>query len=188
KEDLAMEDFIHSSFQELGDFAQGEYLVKKTDKSLILERSSKVLNMKLKITKQIMIKSEKEIEIAYSIENKDSAPLDAIFGVEFNITMPFLNSDRYNYFSNHKSSGRLNTAGSVSGASTFGISDSEKEFGVNFIFQKTPRDIWYFPVETVSQSERAYELNYQCSCIFSRWKIDFKQKEIRDLKINWQML
>jgi alpha-amylase len=188
KEDLAMDDFVHSNFRELGDFAQGEYLVKKGDKSLTLERSSKILNIKLKITKQITIKSEKEIEIVYSIENKNSASLDAIFGVEFNITMPFLNSDRYSYCSNHKILGKLNTAGSMSGISSFGISDSEKAFGVNFAFQETPMDICYFPVETVSQSERAYELNYQCSCILPRWKPDFSQKKSWDLKINWQML
>ena len=32
-------------------------------------------------------------------------------------------------------------------------------------------DIWSFPVSTVSQSEKAYELNYQSSCVVPLFQV-----------------
>lgn len=185
QEDVKMRDFINSSFQELGDFATGTYTVKKITRSLILQRRSKVSNTILKLIKQIQIKSEKEIEILYSIKNEGSRVSDIILGIEFNVTMPYLNSDRYNYFCDGKNIGKLNARGSAPDVSSFGISDSDKELGINLKFQRNPIEIWFFPIETISQSERAYELNYQCSCIFPRWKPVFDKSKSWDLKISW---
>ncbi|MBM3248971.1 MAG: DUF1926 domain-containing protein, partial [Candidatus Omnitrophica bacterium] len=99
---------------------------------------------------------------------------------------PSLNSERYNYYCDNKILSGLNIPGSVSDVSSFGISDKGKELGFEFNFKKQAKDVWYFPVETVSQSERAYELNYQCSCIFVRWKITPSEPRSWDLKISWQ--
>jgi len=186
KEDLKMEDFMHSSFDEIGDFSSAEYKLDKKKDAVSLGHVSKVSGTKVKLIKQISVKSDKEIEIIYSIGKDSLLPKDITLGVEFNITMPSLNSERYNYYCDNKILSGLNIPGSVSDVSSFGISDKGKELGFELNFQKQAKDVWYFPVETVSQSERAYELNYQCSCIFVRWKITPSEPRSWDLKISWQ--
>ncbi|HOX55052.1 MAG TPA: DUF1926 domain-containing protein, partial [Candidatus Omnitrophota bacterium] len=186
KEDLNMEEFIHSAYAELGDFSSAEYKIAKKKDTVVLERTSEVLGSKLKLAKQIKIKSEKELEFIISVDIFGSIAQNIALGLEFNITMPSLNSDRYNYFSDNKNLSGLGTSGSVFGLSNFGVSDSGKEIGLKFKFDNQPDSLWYFPIETVSQSERAYELNYQCSCIFTRWKITPLAPRSWDTKINLQ--
>lgn len=68
-------------------------------------------------------------------------------------------------------------------------------FGVEFntslpaklYFDIEPTRLWEFPVMTVSQSERAYDLNYQSSCIFPMWNINLASGEDRTLNIKWLM-
>ena len=112
---------------------------------------------------------------------------DALFGVEFNLTMPFLNSDRYRYFSNGRILGTLNTSGSQKSSDSFGILDSGKEMEVKLEFSKKPKEIWYFPIETISQSQIAYRLNYQCSSIFPLWKLSFDKENTCRIKIDWSV-
>lgn len=185
-EDLEMERFANSSFEGLGDFARGSFKFKKKKRGFLLERSGKVSDIKIDMSKQIQIISEKEIEILYIIQKYGKEPLEkVILGIEFNVTLPYLNASRYHYFCDDKNMSGLNTRGSVFNVSSFGIKDFDKEFNFYFKFFKNLPEIWYFPVETISQSERTYELNYQCSCIFLRWKPDFNKKNKYDLKFNW---
>jgi hypothetical protein len=68
------------------------------------------------------------------------------------------------------------------GWASFSIKDSGKELDIDFTFSNKPESIWYFPVKTVSQSERAYELNFQASCVIPRWQI--KLENSKELKFN----
>ncbi|MCX5692253.1 MAG: DUF1926 domain-containing protein [Candidatus Omnitrophica bacterium] len=166
-----IENFIDCKSKELGDFVNAGYKAKKEKDKVVLNRVGKANNKAIAITKEIKLRGKKQIEISYSLKNLTKSAIDSIFGVEFNLTMPYLNSDRYNYFAGEKILSSLNEKGSIPGANLFSIKDSGKELDVNLTFSKKPEDIWYFPVKTVSQSERAYELNYQSSCILPRWNI-----------------
>lgn len=180
--------FLSSSYEELGDFATACYKTKIKTKTVILEHDIKISQTWLKLSKKIQIKSDKEIEVIYEIEKGPKDKLNAIFVTEFNITMPYLNSSRYSYFYNNKAQTGLNTQGEIPGVDSFGISDSEKSLSINFNFSKIPNVMQYFPIETVSQSERAYELNYQCSSIVPKWKPGFDKNGKWALKIIWQMV
>lgn len=184
KQDLKLEDFLESNFDELEDFASSNYSIKEKNKSIVLEHRSRLLSL----SKQIQFKSKKEIEILLTIKNESSNPINALFGIEFNITMPHLNSEQYNYTCDGQIISGLNWQGTTHVVSSFGIADLNKELGVNLEFSNSPIDLWYFPVETVSQSERAYELNFQCSCVFPRWKIALDSNRSWNTKIIWQIL
>ena len=156
---------------------------------MILKRESRVFGKLVSLSKELSIKSAKELDFFYSVEKKDSGGgLNAIFAIEFNITMPYLNSDRYCYFAGSRNVAGLNSRGTISNMDSFGIMDSGKEFGVNFIFSAIPTEVWYFPVETVSQSERSYELNYQCSCIVPVWRLDFSKNKNWHFGIRWGII
>ena len=169
-ESVKIYDFIDLKYEELGDFINASYDAKKEKSKVILERKGKVQGKAVLVRKEISLASEKTIQVVYTLKNLSKASIETIFGVEFNLTMPYLNSDRYSYFSESRA-GSINDTGFISGAKQFSIKDSSKEISTDFIFSKKVHSIWYFPVKTISQSERAYELNFQASCIIPRWHI-----------------
>jgi len=108
----------------------------------------------------------------------------AFLVAEFNLTMPQLNSDKYQYHFNQRDKKGINTCGIGFPGSLFGISDSDGELGIDFSFSEKPTCAWYFPVETISQSEKAYELNYQASCVAFLWEVDLKKNFERSFDMN----
>ena len=168
---ITIDDFMDCKSQELGDFVNTVYKAKKEKDKVVLTREGKVSGKAVSITKEIKLKGKKEIEVSYSLKNLSKAAVNSVFGVEFNLTMPYLNSDKYNYFCRDRILNNLNEKGCTSNTDSFSIKDYNKELDINFTFSKKPESIWYFPVKTVSQSERAYELNYQSSCVLPRWDV-----------------
>ncbi len=170
-ENVTIDDFIDLKYEELGDFVNDNYKAKIELDKVALTIEGKVSGKAIAIIKRIKLKGKSQIEIEYNLKNLTKDAIDAIFGVEFNLTMPYLNSDRYKYSAGDKFLAGLNETGSISETDLFSIKDSGNELGVDFKFSKKPENIWYFPVKTVSQSERAYELNYQSSCILPKWVV-----------------
>ena len=107
--------------------------------------------------------------------------------MEFNISLPQADSARYSYKSGRKRIRRMGKSGFVSGRNDFSIRDSLGELETGLNFSKVPHKIWYFPVMTVSQSERAYDLSYQSSCIFPVWDIRLERGEKLDFDIAWKV-
>ena len=110
--------------------------------------------------------TENELYFLYTLKNNGRNPLKTIFGVEFNLTMPYANSDRYRYSSGDSDLGDLGGSGETQETDSFSIKDSTKELEMMFKFSLRPERVIYFPVKTVSRSETGFELNYQNSCIF----------------------
>lgn len=64
----------------------------------------------------------------------------------------------------------------------FGIGLRDEWLGIDYhLVWNRPTNVWRFPVETVSQSERGFEKVYQSSAIFPNWKLDLMPGE------NWQV-
>ena len=80
--------------------------------------------------------------------------------------------------------GGIEKEGAEPGVSSFGIIDQEGGLGINLEFSPQAKEVWYFPVQTVSQSERAYELNFQCISIVLVWRLDFTKSKRYNPKIN----
>jgi len=165
-----IENFVDLKYEELGNFINTSYCADKTRQHVTLEKKGKVQGKPISVKKEISLASENTIQIAYTLKNLSKSSIEALFGVEFNLTMPYLNSDRYSYFSESRIAG-INDTGAISDKNLFSIKDSGNEISIDFIFSKKTYNIWYFPVKTVSQSERAYELNFQASCVMPIWHI-----------------
>lgn len=174
KKGVSLESFISSSYEELGTFAQGSYEVEMKGKAVILRRKGSLSGIPVVVSKQIQIESDEEIEILCEVEKKSALKSKVFLGLEFNFTMPDLNAPRYYYYFDKKRIESLNAQGSISKVSSFGVEDTAKKFRLHFRPSRKPFIIWYFPVRTVSQSEKAYELNYQCSCIVALWDLNLK--------------
>ncbi len=183
--DLKMKDFANCDYVDIGDFANNPYSSSIEGQGVVMVREGMVGDVPVRNTKQISMSSDNEIKISYILENTGSSVLDTFFGTEFNVSMPYADSNRYHYEPRGK---RLNKKGAVSKVDFFAIRDSQGEFGVELIFSPRPKKIWHFPILTVSQSERAYEFNYQCSCMFPIWQVKLQSKEEMRIDIAWNML
>ena len=175
-ESVSIENFVDLKYEELGDFINVPYIANKEKQNVVLEKKGKVEGKAILVRKEISLASENTIQIAYTLKNLTKSSIESLFGVEFNLTMPYLNSDRYSYFSESRVGG-IDDTGVISGQKLFSIKDSGKEISIDFIFSKKAHRIWYFPVKTISQSERAYELNFQASCLMPIWHIHLEAKE-----------
>jgi alpha-amylase len=182
--ETGLEEITSGSFKEHGDFARGGYTARVKDEGLVLKRASRVLGVEVELAKEITFKND-VVTVNYTIRNGAKKKIDAFFGTEFNLTMPFLNSERYRYFSNVNILGTLNTRGSEKKPGSFGILDSGNETEVNLDFSRPPKEVWYFPVETISQSQVSYRLNHQCVCIMPLWKLNFDDEGVFRIGIEW---
>lgn len=183
--ELALDDFVAASYKEAGDFSTGAYEAKIDGKSVILKRESKASKRDIALTKKIQIAAGNKIKFSSLIANKGAAKLGTLFGLEFNITMPSLNAEKYCYVADGEDQGDLNTEGQTFEAESFGILDGSGELGIDFRFSKRPSAVLYFPVKTISQSERAYELNYQCSCMLFLWNAVLKKDSLCSIDIDF---
>lgn len=182
--DLKKEEFMKASFKDHGNFANGKYEAREKSGGLSMTRAFSVSGAEIELTKDLTVRGG-TIKMEFRLKNLSMKRPDILFGAEFNLTMPFLNSDRYRYSSKEEILGTLNTSGQIDNVERFGIIDSGRELETGLTFTKKAKEVWYFPVETVSQSQISYGLNYQCSCIFALWKPVFNKEGIFEVKIDW---
>ncbi|MBN3039029.1 MAG: DUF1926 domain-containing protein [Candidatus Omnitrophica bacterium] len=188
KKGTTIADYANCRYDKLGDFCCAQYTLVKKEEAILLERESNVLETPFRISKQLKLREKNTIEISYSIRRLAQTQLDVLFGIEFNVTMPYLNSERYFYEYDGRKASRIDEKGQALAVKKLGIRDALKECSMQFEFSAEPDFIWHFPIETVSQSERAYELNYQCSCIFPVWKLGPESAKHRQFLIRWRIL
>lgn len=140
------------------------------------------------IRKEIKLNGSEGIEIFYTLKNSAKDIVKAVFGIEFNVTMPYANSERYSYESGGANLGDLNKTGETGDTNSFSIKDSTKELEMDFKFSLAPERIVYSPIKTVSQSEKGFELNYQGSSILPKWNLEVNAgKEIK-FSIKWRVI
>ena len=171
--DFELSDLSASNNKEIGNFSNNSYSWKIDDNALKLSSTQDVSGISVSLDKTLRLNPKDNVLMSCSVKRHGKRPINALLGIEFNLTMPDLNSDRYGYASDNNPVNGINESGTAHPVSSFGISDSHKKLGIRFDFSNKPKQVLYFPVRTVSQSERAYELNYQCSCILPVWELDF---------------
>ncbi|MEK6590561.1 MAG: alpha-amylase/4-alpha-glucanotransferase domain-containing protein [Nitrospinota bacterium] len=163
------------------------------------------------ISKIFHLSKEKSgIASAYEITNMGDKDIDIWFGIEFNLTLLAGDSDLRYYISfdgfhpehkkimerfKKKEMSRLSNLirvgkvlkniGNTSNTKYFGMRDDWNHFQIILSFEE-PASIWYFPIETVSQSEDGFERTYQGSTILSHWnmKLSCMESKIIELGID----
>ncbi|MFH1847051.1 MAG: alpha-amylase/4-alpha-glucanotransferase domain-containing protein [Candidatus Omnitrophota bacterium] len=183
--DVDMTAFSRCEYDEKGDFANGiyEFDVKKSGQEtfLTMEREGRVSGKRVLVRKDIKFPHSiiNVFEVSYMIRLLDAGMIDLNFGSEFNVTMPEADSEKYSLVLD----GEKKRANPGTMLQEKNIRKTEiRDMDTKLCFQmelSRKCDLWFFPVKTVSQSERSYELNYQSSVIFPHFKIKLrKNKEV----------
>ncbi|RKY41134.1 MAG: hypothetical protein DRP85_07035, partial [Candidatus Makaraimicrobium thalassicum] len=174
--------FARSDYSEAGDFVKGVYdfEVRKSrgGVTLIMKREGMAGGSRVCLHKEITLPGRGAcFKVRYRIINREEKAVDLIFGPEFNLTMPDADSDRYSLVLNGggKRYG-LNETIRHDGVDKAEVRDARKELSFGMILSEKCR-LWHFPVNTVSQSEKAYELNYQSSAILPHLELKLDAAE-----------
>ena len=190
--DTPLKNFACCHYNEEGDFLNGEYQVSvpSSKNSVEFYRDGWIKQGEKKylarVSKKISFDQHdtKVIHIDYEITNKSAEVIEIIFAPEFNLSMLAGNAhDRFYYDSRRDSLGPLISEGESNDEKIFGIKDLYQKIDIAFNLTR-PAQLWYFPIQTVSQSEGGFELVYQSSVILPRWSIKLSPQEKWSVRIS----
>lgn len=193
KEDVTIEDFSGGNCKEEGDFTGKAYAFETKESpnklTLTMKREGKVSGKKISLIKEVVLpKKGPSFSVKYTVTNRETGPVNLLFGSEFNITMPEADSSRYFLsFDDKEKAGSLKDILKGEDVKKAAARDSGKEISLELTLSEKCR-IWHFPVKTVSQSESAYDLNYQSSVIFPHFKIKLDKNEEKTFTLDVKLL
>jgi alpha-amylase len=142
--------FFKMQHSELADLAESVYQSSlrqsESEVQLVLRRQVRDWS----VEKTLLVPS-REAAIQANYHVRLNIPGEALFGVEFNLSLAQLTAPRESVLEIH-------------------LVDKEKGMALLFKFD-TPAKIWSHPITTVSQSESGYELIYQGFCLMPVWRV-----------------
>lgn len=185
KPGTTFDEFYRCRYREEGDFVnqsyETAYKTKNTGRlDLVLTRNghvfregSRALPLRLEKTLSVQAAQPASFECRYDVVmgDDDAHELDVCFGIEWNLTL-LAGQDKKRYYRfNGKSSPKplMGAKGEVLSCETVELVNEEDGFSVKIAI-KPGATAWYFPLETISQSEGGVERTYQGSCLLTLWQ------------------
>ena len=172
--------FSSVNFNELGDFINQpyDYTIEKEEKGVQLTLKKRGVFRQdgifpLEIVKQMqMMYNKSSLDIYYGITNCAAKPLEFAFGIEFNFSMLAGNSPdvTLSFMDGEEAGYMMATSGTKAGAKMMKVHNKLERFSLSIYMDKEPT-IWWFPIETISQSEKGFDRTYQSTVIMPRWEI-----------------
>jgi len=158
-----LSDFSKGMVEEIGDFLEGPYegRVGPSDEGVkaVLTRKGSIRgagSFSLAITKKVHVpRRGRRVVFEYRLSNVSNGSLRFLFGSELNLGLK---------------DAHLNRPGEVHGMRQFSLLDPHVPLRAGWTFRRAAR-IWYFPVETVSDSEQGMERTYQGLSLTFLWLV-----------------
>ncbi len=150
-----------------------------------VSREGRALPMTVRKMYQVT-EREAAVGVAYAIENDGEAPLTVRFGVELNLTLLAGNDPQRYYEWPGSDRLRLCERGQCQGADRFSMVDEWSRLRVTLRLDRRG-DIWYMPVETVSQSEDGFERTYQGSALLASWLFTLTPKVAEEVEVSLEI-
>ena len=171
--------FATGAAQELGDFVEGPFegrLIRSGGTAqAVLTRSGRVTAdgaawpVKLSKTIQMGVPKERSVRVAYRLTNLASRHLTFLFGSESSLNLK---------------DAHVNRIGEAQGVRRFSVTDPASHLRVSWVLSAAAR-LWHFPLETVSDSERGLERNYQGVSLTWLWPLALPPKG--SWTVRWEM-
>jgi hypothetical protein len=161
-------DDASKGWKEIGDFTTGAYEAETPlGMTCALRRRGRVGSTPVKVRKDVALAGH-EVVATYTLEAE--SPLEAIFGVEFNIASlsPTAPDGVVTGPGTHMT-GSLGDRIEGRGV-RMSISDRWHGLEVELVVPRGA-DFWSFPIHSVSQSESGFDLSYQSTVILPHWKL-----------------
>jgi hypothetical protein len=195
-EDTTLDQVRRCQYPELGDFVNQPYElveVKELNPSrrlvILLHRRGGLFKREGRVPcdiyKRFLFQRDAaRMEVEYEIVNRSSAEVSYWFGVEMNLTLLAGNDPlRYFLFPGLKvEDRRMISSGVLNEVESVRLRDESTGFEV--ALDVPPKSqLWRFPLETVSRSERGFEKTYQGSVLLFHWRFSLKPGEKKHLPL-----
>jgi alpha-amylase/alpha-mannosidase (GH57 family) len=167
--DTTLQKMTERTFRELGDFVNQPYKGSASKGKALLIREGALYTDEgviiLTIEKALSLDGGK-LAIDYKLRSGGSREAEFVFAPELNFSMLSSGDELKSYYALGKvlEDAGLDSAGEVAGCREFGILDRRLGLKLTLLLDRKA-DVWYFPSNTISQSETGFELNYQSSVV-----------------------
>lgn len=174
--DLDIESLYRNEAGERSDFTTKSYVCSVEGDSVVLSASGVVYQNgehPVNIQKCISLDSgASRLRIRYDISHCGDAPFDILFGVEFSINFLTGSAENRYYHSDERPLQRpmLGVRGVEADLTTFALRDEWQQLEAGLALSD-PGNFYFFPLETVSQSECGQERVHQGSVVLPTWRI-----------------
>lgn len=175
--ETTVEQVKRGEAMERGDFVNLPYEAKIRRSNLAngdarvqvqMRRDGNVMGDPVSITKAITMSTDRELTVAYLLEN---VPTDKPihFAIEMNFAgLPSGADDRYFSDVDGNRLGQLGQTIDLDHTTGLNLSDRWLGIDVNLSVDR-PSGLWAFPIQTVSLSEAGFELVHQSVCVQPHW-------------------
>ncbi|MBI1870009.1 MAG: DUF1926 domain-containing protein [Chlamydiae bacterium] len=195
KPGTTLEEFYQCCYREEGDFVNQPYQASSLEKntnslSLTLKRNGHLFRegknpIPLYVQKIIQLQSKLSNRVSLNYEICSLQNIETCwFGVEFNLTLLAGNDKKKYYRFNSQSQNRspLGLKGEFAKSKSLELVNEDDGF-ITKITSDQESHLWYFPLETISQSESGFERTYQGSSILFLWKLQLTENAAKNLKL-----
>ena len=170
EDNVEVVDLISGSYKDRGNFANDVYDIIRTEQAkgaITLRRISNVHNRSIQIDKTFIIKKQGEcLTIKYRVKNLSLSRVKLNFAPEMNFSL-----------TDDKTSERLPSLNKLS------LRDEIEGFSLVIIFSRKVKDIFRYPVNTVSQSQEEPDHNYQASCVVPVFDLNIDSNRSKSVTI-----
>jgi alpha-amylase len=174
-----LSQFSSASYSEKGNFVclPYEHSIKKEKEGARLDlkrRGALSQNglIPVEIVKRVrMLYNDASLDISYVIVNCGNERIEFSFGAEFNFATLAGRSPQVTIaFGKEEERYLMATSGIKAGVNSLEIRNELEKFSLSLDMEKEPA-VWWFPVETISQSEKGFDLTYQSTVVMPKWEI-----------------
>lgn len=188
------ENFADCKYPEQGDFVNQPYEITALEKrqggviASLRRRGvfhSPQGSRNLDILKTYTLHGNGLIGVDYCISNQADDPLELWMAIEFNMTLLAGNqAERYLSFVSPKQIVRkAGSRGTADGISFVDLVNGPDSFTLRISWSE-PAGFWHFPIETVSQSEKGFDLSYQGTLILPHFRFVLPPKGDKKISLH----
>ncbi|MFL5778393.1 MAG: alpha-amylase/4-alpha-glucanotransferase domain-containing protein [Chloroflexota bacterium] len=123
------------------------------------------------------------LRVRLSVDNRSGSRIDGRVGLEWNLTMLGGGGNPAAWYEVGAERCRHDRAGSAEGIHS--IAQGNDWIGIALVTRVSePADAWWFPIETISNSEAGFERVYQGSSLLLSWAIRLEPGERRSFEVD----
>ncbi len=187
------ETFAEARYQEWGDFVDRPFgVVELAPNRLVTVRDGAMWlpdgPRPIRVEKRLILEGDRReprLTIEVSAENRSHDRVRAILGVEWNLMMLGGGGNPAAFY---EVNGVRHTHDSWGSAQAATISSGNEAVGITVTTQAAPSArAWWFPIETISNSESGFERVYQGSCLLLGWPLELAPGERLEVRISQQV-
>jgi hypothetical protein len=184
--ETTLDDLVRSSYQELGDFADGSYDAQaQVDGERVvvrLERAGQVGDVPCRLEKEVVLAAGgSEVSVTWRLANSGDSPVDCLFASEWNLAFHAADMVTVGDASAHS----LGDPQTVDSARSFTLEGHYPPLRLRAELAQ-PAALWSYPIEAVSNSEGGFERTYQGVCLMLLWALRLVPGESTSFGLSWR--